>query len=173
MAIQRIPPLNPKTGTINVIIETPKGSRNKYAFDPTAGVIALSRILPLGIHFPFDFGFIPQTTAPDGDPLDALVMFDDPVFPGCLVECRPLGVIEAEQTESGETTRNDRIIAVPAISRRYQPVQALDDLVPTVLDEIRNFFTSYHEIQGRKFRPIANRGPETAIQLIEQAHIDW
>src|SRR3982750_1608163 len=98
---------------LNVVIETPKGSRNKYNFDGSLGLFKLGGVLPAGHSFPYDFGFIPQTTGGDGDPLDVLVLMDEPAFPGCLIRSRLIGVIEAEQTEhNGETTRNDRLIAV-------------------------------------------------------------
>ena len=83
--------------TIQVIIETPKGSRNKYAFDPEQKIFQLMKVLPAGMAFPYDFGFIPSTLAEDGDPTDVLVLMDEPAFPGCLLKCRVVGVIEGEQ----------------------------------------------------------------------------
>src|SRR5947209_2197127 len=109
---------DPDSGELYVVIETPKGSRNKYAFDEMKGLYKLKKVLPLGTLFPFDFGFVPSTLGDDGDPLDVLLLMDEPVFPGCLVAARLLGVIEAEQTEDGETERNDRLIAVSAASCR-------------------------------------------------------
>ncbi len=91
----------------NVVIETPKGSRNKFDYDPELGLFRLGGVLPLGAVFPFDFGFVPSTLGGDGDPLDVLTLMDEPAFTGCLVTVRLLGVIEAEQSEGGETTRND------------------------------------------------------------------
>src|SRR5579872_4139776 len=86
---------------IHVIIETPKGSRNKYAFDPELRVFRLTRVLPVGMEFPYDFGFVPSTKAEDGDPIDVLVLMDEPAFPGVLLKCRPIGVIEGEQGKKG------------------------------------------------------------------------
>src|SRR5437764_14661059 len=103
---------DPKTGSLNVVIETPKGSRNKFKCDPQSGSFELSKVLPRGSVFPFDFGFIPSTTGDDGDPLDVLVLMDEPVPAGCKIAARLLGVIEAEQTSDGETERNDRLMAV-------------------------------------------------------------
>src|SRR3954454_21727082 len=97
---------------LTVIIETPKGSQNKYTYEPRLGAFILGGVLPAGAVFPFDFGFVPSTLAEDGDPLDVLVLMDGPAFTGCIVQCRPLGVIEAEQTEDGKKVRNDRLIAV-------------------------------------------------------------
>src|SRR3954451_24377864 len=103
--------------TITAIIETPKGSSEKYGYDPKTTLFKLKKILPAGMVFPYDFGFIPKTRGGDGDPLDVLILMDEPAFTGCLVATRLLGVIEAEQTEKGKTERNDRLIAVSANSR--------------------------------------------------------
>src|SRR2546430_14595761 len=85
--------------TVRVIVETPKGSRNKYAFDVDERVFTLKKVLPVGMAFPYDFGFIPSTRAEDGDPVDVLVLMDEPAFAGCLLACRPIGIIEGEQKE--------------------------------------------------------------------------
>jgi inorganic pyrophosphatase len=108
-----------------VIIDTPKGCRNKYAFDLKHKAYVLKAMLPRGAVFPFDFGSIPGTEAQDGDPLDALVLMDEPAFTGCLIEARLIGVIEAKQTEDGKTERNDRLIAVAAESPGHQKVNHL------------------------------------------------
>ena len=104
---------------VMVVIETPKGSPNKLAFEPRYGTFVLKGVLPAGAVFPFDFGFVPSTRAEDGDPLDVLVLMDAPVFPGCIVPSRLVGVIEAEQTEDGKTERNDRLLAVAANSAAH------------------------------------------------------
>src|SRR5437868_13373634 len=104
---------------VTVVIETPKGSRNKLKFDPATRKFKLSKVMPEGMMFPYDFGFVPSTKAEDGDPLDVLVLTDAPLFPGCLVECTLIGAIEAEQKEEGETERNDRLIAVATQSLLY------------------------------------------------------
>src|SRR2546421_8211911 len=107
----RLPPLD-DNGRVQVVIETPKGSRSKYAFDPDQRAFKLKKVLPEGMVFPHDFGFIPSTEAEDGDPLDVLLLMDQPAFPGCLVEARLIGVIEGEQSEDGKKERNDRLLAV-------------------------------------------------------------
>lgn len=101
-------------GLVNVIIETPQGSRNKYKYDEKQKLFALSRVEPSGHVFPFDFGFVPGTAAGDGDPIDVLVITECPTFTGCLIRARLIGVIEAEQTSNGNTERDDRLIAVAA-----------------------------------------------------------
>jgi len=158
------------TAELNVIIETPKGSRNKFTFDAEKGLFKLSGVLPAGASFPFDFGFLPGTLGGDGDPLDVLVLMDESAFAGCLVPSRLIGVIEALQTErDGETTRNDRLIAVAANSRDHQHLRSLEDLNENLLEEIEHFFISYNEIKGKKFDPLGRFGAERAQRLIKTA----
>src|SRR5215218_4489578 len=154
---------------LNVVIETPKGSRNKYNYDEQLGLFKLGGVLPSGASFPFDFGFVPSTLGGDGDPLDVLVLMDEPAFAGCLVRTRLVGVIEAEQTErDGETTRNDRLVGVAADSRLHARVRALGSLGATLLEEIEHFFVSYNQIKGKKFEPLGRFGPERARELVEE-----
>src|SRR6201988_5536446 len=98
---------------LRVVIETPKGSRNKFAFNPDEHTFELKKVLPAGMAFPYDFGFVPSTKGDDGDPIDVLVLMDEPAFPGCMLKCRPIGVIEGEQRKkkSGKE-RNDRVVAI-------------------------------------------------------------
>src|SRR5436305_4855829 len=116
-------------GDLNVVIETPKGYRNKFKFDEDAAVFRLSGVLPCGAVFPFDFGYLPATVGEDGDPLDVLILMDEPAFPGCVIAARLVGVVEAEQTEKGgKPERNDRLIAVSTESHNHQSVRSLADL---------------------------------------------
>lgn len=128
--LSELPAFDPQTGNLNVVIETPKGSRNKYTYDPGWAAFRLRGVLPEGSSFPYDFGFIPSTLGEDGDPLDVLVLLDAPVPVGCLVEARPLGVIEAEQTEAGATARNDRLLAAAVHAHTHEEVRSLADLRP-------------------------------------------
>jgi inorganic pyrophosphatase len=154
---------------LNVVIETPKGSRNKYNYDEELGLFKLGGVLPSGASFPFDFGFVPSTVGGDGDPLDVLVLMDEPAFAGCLVRTRLVGVIEAEQTErDGETTRNDRLIGVAADARLHARLRTLEHLDTTLLEEIEHFFVSYNQIKGKKFEPLARSGPARARELVEE-----
>jgi inorganic pyrophosphatase len=154
---------------LNVVIETPKGSRNKFTYDDALGLFKLGGVLPSGAVFPFDFGFVPSTTGGDGDPLDVLVLMDEPAFTGCLVRVRLLGVIEAEQTErDGETTRNDRLVGLAAESRLHRKVRSLGSLDENLLEEIEHFFVSYNQIKGKEFKPLARSGPKRAFELVEQ-----
>lgn len=153
---------------LNVIIETPKGSRNKFNYDEKHKLFKLAGVLPTGAVFPFDFGFIPSTLGGDGDPLDVLLLMDEPAFPGCLVEARLVAVIEALQTErDGEKMRNDRLIAVASDSRTHKSVRTLADLNEVLLDEIEHFFISYNQIKGKEFAPLGRYGPIKAAKLVE------
>lgn len=162
----RLQPFDRKSGTLNVVIDTPKGSRNKYSWDEDQELFSLSGVLPAGAVFPYDFGFIPNTRGGDGDPLDVLVMMDEPAFVGCLVSCRLLGVIEAKQTEKGKTMRNDRLLAVSADSHTHEKLKAVTHLDPILLDEIEHFFVSYNEVKGKKFKPLRRLGPAHANKLV-------
>ena len=162
-----IPSIDEKTGYVNAIIDTPKGSRNKFEYDKKLGLFKLGGPLPVGNVFPFDFGFIPATRGDDGDALDILVLMDEPAFPGCLVPARLLGVIEAEQSEKQKTVRNDRLIAVAADSRNHSSVRFLDDLPQNLVHEIERFFVSYNQTKGKEFKVLGRFDPERALKLIE------
>ncbi len=156
-------------GGLNVIIETPKGSRNKFNYDEETGLFKLGGVLPSGASFPFDFGFVPGTLGGDGDPLDVLVLMDEPAFAGCLVRVRLVGVVEAEQTErDGEATRNDRLIGVAAESRLHKGVRTLGSLGAALLDEIEHFFVSYNDFKGKRFKPLGRFGPDKAEELVKE-----
>ena len=152
---------------IQVVIETPKGSRNKYAFDEEQRVFELKKVLPAGMAFPYDFGFIPRTLADDGDPVDVLVLMDEPAFPGCLLKCRLIGVIEGEQGDKKEKVRNDRIVAVEKENHSWADIKVIDDLGKTFLRELEDFFVNYHELSGEHYRVIDVRGPKQARKCID------
>ncbi len=155
-------------GIINAIIETPKGSRNKFDFDMERGLFKLGGVLTAGAVFPYDFGFVPATLGEDGDPIDVLVLMDEPAFAGCLVPSRLIGAVTAEQTErDGETVRNDRLIAIAEKSHLYGEARELDELGSGLLDEIEHFFASYNLIKGKNFQPLQRLDAEGAARLIE------
>ena len=164
-----LPPRDPDSGLINVIIDTPRGSRHKYKFDESLGCFKLSRILPAGHSFPFDFGSIPGTRADDGDALDVLVLMEQPTFPGCLVTVRLIGAIAARQTEKGRTIRNDRLIGVPQTAVNQPSVRTLRELGTARLSEIEHFFKAYNLAQGRRFTPTARLGPPKALGFVNAA----
>jgi inorganic pyrophosphatase len=166
--ISRLPARNPQSKDWNVVIETPKGCRNKYKFDDETGVFALGGVLPAGAVFPFDFGYIPATRGEDGDPLDVLILMDEPAFVGCVVPARLIGVIEAEQTEKdGKRERNDRLIAVATHSHDDHDLRSLKDVAGNLLDEIEHFFVSYNEARGKRFKALGRFGPARAEKLVK------
>jgi inorganic pyrophosphatase len=156
---------------LTVVIETPKGSPNKLAFQPRYGAFVLTGVLPVGAVFPFDFGFVPSTRAEDGDPLDVLVLMDAPVFPGCIVPSRLIGVIEAEQTEDGKTERNDRLLAVAANSAAHRSIRQLSDLSQDLVAQIEHFFVSYNEARGKRFKVRGKFDRSRALTLVKAARI--
>jgi inorganic pyrophosphatase len=167
--LSRVGAFAEEPGELHVVVETPKGSRNKYNYDERLGLFKLGGVLPAGAVFPFDFGFVPLTLGGDGDPLDVLVLMDEPAFAGCLVRARLLGVVEAEQTErDGETTRNDRLVAVASKSHLYSRALSLSSLDPGLIDEIEHFFVSYNRIKGKEFKPLGRFGPAHALRLVEE-----
>jgi inorganic pyrophosphatase len=157
-----------KTDDLRVVIETPKGSRNKYDYDPDCDCLELAAVLPEGMSFPYDFGFVPSTLGEDGDPLDILVLMDAPVIPGCVIHARPIGAIEAKQKAKGETwQRNDRLIAVAVHAQTHENIKSMDDLRPHLADEIKAFFVDYNRLRERKFKPLAESSPRKARKLIK------
>jgi inorganic pyrophosphatase len=169
MKIARIAPLDEKSSRLTVIVETPRGSRNKYNFDEELSEFRLGGVLPAGAVFPYDFGFLPNTLAEDGDPIDVLLLMDEAAFTGCIVSARLLGVIEAEQTEEGKTVRNDRLIAVAESTQLYRDVDSIDDLSDSLLDAIVHFFVSYNDYKGKTFTPLGRYGAKRAMQLVRNA----
>lgn len=151
--------------TVLVVIETPAGSRTKFKWEPKLKAYKASKVLPLGMAFPFDFGFIPDTKADDGDPLDALVIADAPLVVGCVVECRVLGAVKIK-TDGEE---NDRLICVPEYSLRGKEWKKLDDIGAALADEITSFFQNYVAREGREVEVIGQVGPQAAVKLLKKA----
>jgi inorganic pyrophosphatase len=154
-------------GKIQVIIETPKGSRNKYAFNHELRVFALKKVLPAGMTFPYDFGFVPSTKAEDGDPTDVLVLMDEPAFPGCLLSCRMIGIIEGWQGKKKNGERNDRIVAIEEANHSYAHVRHVNELGKKFVKELEEFFVNYHSIDGEKYRILDAKGPAEARRRLE------
>jgi inorganic pyrophosphatase len=162
-------PLRDEARSVLVIIETPKGSRTKLAYDPELEAFVVKKVLPQGLSFPFDFGFIPSTRGEDGDPLDILVLMDDPVASGSIVPSRLIGVIEAEQKEQdGEVARNDRLIAVAEVCQLFADIKKLSDLPDTVVSQIERFFVTYNEQEGRQFTVTGRHGRKRAEANFEE-----
>ena len=152
---------------LRVVIETPKGSRNKFAFDSQQHIFELKKVLPAGMTFPYDFGFVPSTLAEDGDPVDVLVLMDEPAFPGCVLSCRPVGVIEGEQKDKKGKERNDRIIAVEKDAHSFADVKTIDDMGNKFEKELEEFFVNYHKLTGKEYRVLAMKGPDQARKLVK------
>jgi inorganic pyrophosphatase len=154
-------------GDLRVVIETPRGSRNKYSYDPECDCMELSTVLPEGMIFPYDFGFVPSTLGDDGDPLDVLVLMDTSVVPGCVIRAKLVGAIEARQKQKGQDwVRNDRLIAVATHAQTHDKAKSLKDLRPHLLKEIVGFFVQYNKLRNRKFEVRGEAGPRKAHDLI-------
>jgi inorganic pyrophosphatase len=165
----QLKPIDKKDGLLQVIVETPKGSRNKFAFDPQQEIFALKKVLPAGMTFPYDFGFLPKTLAPDGDPIDVLLLMDEPAFPGIAVRARLIGIIEGEQLDGKKRIRNDRLVAVAEANHMYGNIKKLKDLPNKFLRELQDFFVNYHNLEGKKYKLLGCRGAEAAMTLIKKA----
>lgn len=164
--------LNPDTedaGILQVIIETPKGCRNKFAFDPEQKIFVLKKVLPAGMSFPYDFGFLPKTIAPDGDPIDVLLLMDEPAYPGVMVRARLVGVIEGEQIEGKKKNRNDRLLAVMEGNHQYAHVKRPKDLGDKFLQELQEFFVNYHRLEGKEYKLLGCEEAKQARRLIADA----
>jgi inorganic pyrophosphatase len=157
---------------INAIIETPKGCAAKYDYDEEMQMFKLKKLLPKGMSFPFHFGFIPHTKAEDGDPLDVLVLLDELSWPGCVIECQIIGVMEATETENNKTNRNDRLIATANASEKYNKIKDLSSMDDYLEKEIENFFNTYNNLEKKEFKIISKKGPKVALNLIKKQIIN-
>ena len=169
MTFLDIPPRDENSGLVNVVIDTPRGSRNKYKIDEKLEAFKLSRILPEGHSFPFDFGSIPGTRAEDGDALDVMVLMEAPTFPGCLLQVRLIGVLTGRQTEKGKTITNDRLLAVPETKTNPPAVRDIADVDAERIRQLQHFFVSYNLAQGRTYKPGRPQGPKAAERRLAQA----
>jgi inorganic pyrophosphatase len=151
-----------------IIIETPKDSREKYSFDPESGGFLLKKLLPLGMVFPFDFGFIPGTKGGDGDPLDAMVFSEFKSFPGCRMDCRLVGMLKAEQSKGKEMIRNDRYFFIPDASLLFEHIKTAGDFPARLLQELVDFFIAYNREEGKEFKPIGIIPAAEALDLLKK-----
>jgi inorganic pyrophosphatase len=160
---------DPKKRECKVIIETPKGGRNKFRYEPDFEMFGLSGLLGEGLAFPFDFGFIPSTRGADGDPLDVMVLLDAPAHVGCLLDVRLIGVIEAVQKERGkQPVDNDRLLGVAVHSHSHENVGSIEEVNQSLLDQVEQFFVAYNISKGRKFVVKGRHGPKRAVKLLQQ-----
>jgi inorganic pyrophosphatase len=154
--------------TYTVVVETPKGSTQKYDYDEKLHGYFLAKIMPTGMIFPYDFGFIPNTKGSDGDPLDVIVISEFHSFPGCIVECRIIGGIIAEQQSKKGMIRNDRFIAVPQLSLVYSEIDDIGDLPVKLVTELQDFFVNYNRIEQREFKPLGTVNAADAKKMIKK-----
>ncbi len=154
-----------KTEALNVIVEIPMLSRVKYELDKDTGLIKYDRVLYSPMHYPANYGFVPQTLWDDGDPLDVLVLGQEPLVPGCLVEARPIGVLDMEDGGEGDA----KVLAVPVSDPRWKNTKDLSDLEPHILDEIKHFFTVYKDLQKKVVKVGEWRGKDSAIADVEKS----
>ena len=163
MDLSRIP-AQPEPGLINVLIEIPAGSKNKYEFDKDLNAFALDRVLFSSVQYPYDYGFVPNTLADDGDPLDGMVIIDQPTFPGCVIAARPIGMLE--MIDGGD--RDEKILCVPSEDPRYNQVESLKDIAPHRLDEIAEFFKTYKNLEKKVTEILGWKDVDLVMPLVEQ-----
>ena len=156
------------SNNIHVIIETPRGTGSKYVYDTELDLFKLKKVLPAGIVFPYHFGFIPNTYAEDGGPLDVLVLMDEPAYPGCLIECRLVGVIEIEESKYGKRIRNDRFLAAAIETQNFDKHQTITDFSAHKLKEIINFLSAYTAFTTKNIKHLGNRGSKAALENVRR-----
>ena len=157
-------PAQPEAGLINVLIEIPAGSKNKYEFDKDMQAMILDRVLFASVQYPFDYGFVPNTLADDGDPLDGMVIMDQPTFPGCVIAARPVGMLE--MIDGGD--RDEKILCVPAEDPRYKDVKSLDDIAAHRLDEVAEFFRTYKNLEKKVTEILGWQDVDKVMPLVKQ-----
>jgi inorganic pyrophosphatase len=155
-------------GDVHVVVETPRGSRAKFAYDPKLETFALTKSLLTGLTYPHDWGFVPSTKADDGDPLDVMVVHDAATFPGLVVTCRVIGILQIEQKNKGKAERNDRLFAVPRRSHSEQAIKDVRDISRPVQDELEKFFIATDELEDKKLKILGWKGPKVAVQAIKE-----
>jgi inorganic pyrophosphatase len=153
---------------IFAVIETPRGSTCKLDFDPKLRAFTLAKPLMAGLAYPYDWGFIPSTKAEDGDPLDVLVIHDAETYPGVVMRCRPVGILEVEQTSKGKQERNDRLFAVPDRSPLETDLKDIRHLPPRAQKELEQFFRATDALEAKKLDFLRWRGPGQAVKTIER-----
>jgi inorganic pyrophosphatase len=161
--------LDPKSATCRAVIETPKGRRSKFDYDPKSGLFKLKTLLPDGMSFPLDFGFVPSTLCDDGDPIDIMVLVDESSPVGALLDVRLIGVIEAEEVENGKRERNDRLLAVTAVSHLYGAVREVGDLESSFIGNLKQFWVQKDALEGKRFTVLAVGDAQRAVKLVRQA----
>jgi inorganic pyrophosphatase len=163
-----LPPFT-EDGDIYVVVETPRGSRAKFDYDPKLKAFTLSKSLLTGLSYPHDWGFVPSTRADDGDPIDVMVVHDAATFPGTILTCRIIGVLQIEQKSKGKKERNDRLFAVPKDSHSEQALKDVRGLSEPIQQELEKFFKATDELEDKELDVIGWKGPKTAVRAIKDA----
>ncbi|WP_375756316.1 inorganic diphosphatase [Corallococcus exercitus] len=165
-------PLRGEQDALHVVVESPRGSTVKLKYDPKLQAFTLSRPLTRGFRYPFDWGFIPSTKGPDGDPLDALVYWDVPTWPGVVLPCRALGVLQVDQKKKngkeGERERNDRLLLVPVNAIRSDHLNSYQDLSQRERQELEHFFLAVVHFADKDARILGWAGPDAAERMVQQ-----
>jgi inorganic pyrophosphatase len=162
----KLPPWS-EDRSLHVVIETPRGSAVKVKLDPGLRVFTIAHPLPEGMVYPFDFGFVPGTRAQDGDPLDAVVYWDVATWPGIVLRCRALGIVQVDQAkEGGGRQRNDRLLVVPTKAPRAEELVSALDLPPRVQKEVESFFVASTALEGKDIHVLGWKGPKDAERLV-------
>jgi inorganic pyrophosphatase len=163
-------PARADDGSVHVVVESPQGARVKLKFDPGLGAMTLSRPLPSGLVYPYDWGFVPGTRASDGDPLDALALSDCGTAPGVVIRCRLIGVLEVEQDSKSRDARerNDRLIAVPVSAARFEGLVDASALPGRTREEIEQFFVAVTAFERKHLRILGWSGPAAAASWLDR-----
>jgi inorganic pyrophosphatase len=166
--LMNLPPIA-EDGDVYVVVETPRGSRAKFDYDPKLKTFTLSKSLLMGLTYPHDWGFVPSTKADDGDPIDIMVVHDATTFPGIILSCRVIGILQVEQKGKGKAERNDRLFAVPRDSHSEQALKDVRELSKPIQQELEKFFKATDELEDKKLNIIGWKGPKAAVQAIKEA----
>ena len=155
---------SPAPGLVNLVVEIPAGSRNKYEYNPKAGVMMLDRVLHSSVRYPFDYGFVPNTLAEDGAPLDAMVIMQEPTFAGCLIAARPIGILD--MVDCG--AHDGKLLCVPAADPRQNGIRSIRQIAPNQLEEVAEFFRTYKSMEGRPTEILGWLDAEAVPALLER-----
>src|SRR4051794_1721032 len=156
------------SGHVHAVVETPRGSRAKLEFDPKLGAFTLAKPLLAGLTYPYDWGFIPSTKAEDGDPLDVLIIHDARTYPGVVLKCRPIGILEVQQNSKGRVERNDRVFAIPDRSPLEADLKDVRDLPSRGREELEQFFNATDALENKELSFLGWHGPSRAIKTIRR-----
>jgi inorganic pyrophosphatase len=160
-------------GDVRAVIETPRGSRVKFSYDSDLQTFTLRKSLLVGLTYPHDWGFVPSTKADDGDPIDIMVVHDAATFPGLVLSCRPIGILQIEQKNGNKLERNDRLFAVPRRSHAELGLHDVRELSAAMQEELEKFFIATDELEDKKLNILGWAGPKAALKALKEAEKAW